>query len=139
GPQYPADIIWPSNVHRIDHLAPAEHRKFYNAQRFTMNITRADMVSRGYSPSVRLFEAAACGTPIISDNWEGLSTLFEPGSEILIASSKEDTLRYLLHIDETERKEIGLRARERVLREHTAAHRAAELEAYALDLLKLNA
>ena len=79
GPQYPDDIRWPANVERRVHLPPAEHRAFYNAQRFTLNITRADMIRAGYSPSVRLFEAAACGVPIISDWWDGLDTLFEPG------------------------------------------------------------
>ncbi|RYD64293.1 MAG: glycosyltransferase, partial [Verrucomicrobiaceae bacterium] len=72
GPQYPDTIQWPGNVERIIHLSPAEHRKFYNAQRFTLNVTRADMIRAGHSPSVRLFEAAACGTPIISDRWTGI-------------------------------------------------------------------
>src|SRR5581483_8750947 len=87
GPQYPAGISWPGNVERIEHLPPAAHRAFYNAQKFTLNITRADMVRAGYSPSVRLFEAAACGTPIISDDWRGLETFFTPGEEILVSNS----------------------------------------------------
>src|SRR4051812_30192170 len=85
GPQYPDSLRWPENVKRITHLSPREHASFYNAQRFTLNVTRADMVRWGYSPSVRLFEAAACGVPIISDRWLGLDALFEPGKEILIA------------------------------------------------------
>ena len=72
GPQYPASIDWPANVERIEHLPPSEHAAFYCRQRFTLNVTRADMIRTGWSPSVRLFEAAACGTPIISDRWEGL-------------------------------------------------------------------
>jgi spore maturation protein CgeB len=80
GPQYPDSIHWPKNVERITHLEPKKHRAFYNAQRFTLNVTRADMIRAGYSPSVRLFEAAACGTPIISDEWPGLSELFEPAA-----------------------------------------------------------
>lgn len=75
GPQYPADIAWPANVQRIEHLPPAEHRAFYNRQRWTLNITRADMIRADYAPSVRLFEAAACATPIISDRWQGLDEL----------------------------------------------------------------
>jgi spore maturation protein CgeB len=132
GPQYPVDIRWPENVERIEHLPPAEHRNFYNAQRFTLNITRADMVRAGYSPSVRLFEAAACGVPVISDYWDGLDTLFKIGEEILVARSPEDTLTYLRDVPEEERREIGRRARARVLSGHTAAHRAAELESYIL-------
>jgi spore maturation protein CgeB len=128
GPQYPEGIAWPANVHRNPHLPPREHRAFYAAQRFALNVTRADMVTAGYSPSVRLFEAAACGTPIISDEWAGLDELFTPGEEIVIAHGPDDVLRALREIPEPERRRIGARARRRVLAEHTAAHRAAELE-----------
>lgn len=130
GPQYPLSIEWPSNVKRIEHLPPARHRAFYNAQRFTLNVTRDDMIRAGYSPSVRLFEAAACGTPIISDYWEGLDSLFEIGREILVARSASESLRILQETPEEERIRIGERARARVLHEHTAAHRAAQLESY---------
>jgi spore maturation protein CgeB len=135
GPQYPRNMRWPRNVRRIEHLPPAKHRRFYNSQRFTLNLTRADMVAAGFSPSVRLFEAAACGTPIISDYWEGLDTLFELGDEILIATSPSDVLEAIRDLPESERLAQGERARSRVLAEHTAAHRAAELEGYALEIL----
>lgn len=136
GPQYPPEVAWPANVERIEHLPPSEHRAFYNAQRFTLNVTRADMIAAGFSPSVRLFEAAACGVPIISDYWEGLETLFEPDREILIARDTEDTVRYLARLGDAQRRQIGQRARERVLAQHTAAHRAAELEHHALEALR---
>ena len=129
GPQYPDDIVWPKNVARVNHLPPADHRSFYNAQRFTLNVTRAAMIRAGWSPSVRLFEAAACAVPIISDWWDGLDSLFEPDREILIAENRRDVLRYL-KISDTDRLAIGKRARARVIEEHTAAHRAEELEAY---------
>src|SRR6185503_5426833 len=93
GPQYPDDVAWPPNIQRIEHLPQAHHRRFYNSQRFTLNLTRMDMARAGYSPNVRLFEAAACGTPIISDSWDGLSSFFEPDSEILVARNSRDTLR----------------------------------------------
>ncbi len=128
GPQYPDSILWPKNVDRITHLEPKKHRAFYNAQRFTLNVTRADMIRAGYSPSVRLFEAAACATPIISDDWPGLREFFKPDEEILIAGTTEDVLAILGRMPEGEARAIGERARERVLAEHTAAHRAAELE-----------
>lgn len=135
GPQYPKRLRWPRNVERIGHLAPREHRAFYNAQRFTLNVTRADMVAAGWSPSVRLFEAAACGTPIVSDYWDGLDDILSLGSEVLLARSAADVLEYLREMPEEQRRAIGDRARARVLAEHTAAHRAAELEQYALELL----
>ncbi len=130
GPGYPPEIAWPANVDRFEHLAPGEHRAFYNRQRYTLNVTRADMRRAGYSPSIRLFEAAACGTPIVSDDWPGLATFFMPGREILIAATPEEVGRILREIPEAERRRIGRRARERVLAEHTAAHRAATLESY---------
>ena len=130
GPLYPAATRWPDNVERIEHLGPAEHRAFYNAQRFTLNLTRAAMIRAGYSPSVRLFEAAACGAPIISDPWPGLEEFFVPGEEILVAESTEEMLGILRQMPEDAAQALGRRARERVLDKHTAAHRAAELEAY---------
>jgi spore maturation protein CgeB len=135
GPQYPASIRWPANVYHDDHLAPANHRAFYNQQRFTLNITRADMIQAGYSPSVRLFEAAACGTPIISDYWEGLDEFFVPGEDILIAHDSADTLRYLREMPDSERRRIGARARAAVLQKHTSAHRAAELVTYLQEVM----
>jgi len=131
GPQYPPTVEWPPNVDRVTHLAPAEHRSFYNSMRFTLNVTRADMVRAGYSPSVRLFEAAACGTPIISDTWEGLGELFAPSTEILISRNARETLTYLTELTDEERRSIGERARRRVLDAHTSRHRAIELESYA--------
>jgi spore maturation protein CgeB len=133
GPQYPANIQWGRNVERLEHLAPEQHRIFYCQQRYTLNVTRADMIRAGYSPSVRLFEAAACGVPIVSDYWEGIDSIFRPDEEILIAHTSNDVLRYLRDLTEAERRAIGERARERVLAAHTAEHRAAELEAYAAE------
>jgi spore maturation protein CgeB len=130
GPQYPAEVAWPANVERIQHLCPAEHRAFYSSQRFTLNVTRAEMAAAGHSPSVRLFEAAACAVPIISDPWPGLEALFVPGREILLARSPEDTLQALASVSEAERRALGARARRRVLAEHTAHHRADALERY---------
>jgi spore maturation protein CgeB len=135
GPQYPAHIEWPANVEYTAHLPPAEHRAFYNRQRYTLNVTRADMIAAGWAPSVRLFEAAACATPIISDVWRGIETLFAPDREIVLARCAGDVLRALRELDEDERRAIGARARARVLAEHTAAHRAEQLETYALEAL----
>lgn len=135
GPQYPITLNWPRNVERVDHVPPQEHRGFYNSQRFALNVTRAEMARFGFCPSVRLFEATACAVPIISDWWTGLDSLFEPEEEILISRSSGDTLRYLKEISDAERHGIGSRARERVLAEHTADHRAAELETHARDIM----
>jgi len=136
GPLYPADIPWPSNVQRIEHLPPAEHRHFYNAQRATLNLTRAEMLRAGYSPSVRLFEAAACAIPIISDEWEGLDTLFRPNEQILVARCPEDVLHYLYDMAPEKLKAVGEAARERVLAEHSAHHRAVQLEGYVAEVLE---
>jgi spore maturation protein CgeB len=135
GPQYPADIAWPANVERIEHLPPAEHPTFYAAQRLTLNTTRADMVRAGWSPSVRLFEAAACAVPVISDRWDGLHAFFADGTEILVADTAEDVLAHLDAVDDARRSALGAAARRRVLDEHTAAHRVEQLEALAAEVL----
>lgn len=131
GAQYPDGIAWRYNIERITHLAPLEHRAFYNSQRFTLNVTRRKMIEAGYSPSVRLFEAAACGTPIISDWWLGLDTIFKPDAEILIARSGSDIERFI-DLSNEEAEAIGRRARQKVLQHHTAAKRAQELESYVM-------
>jgi spore maturation protein CgeB len=128
GAQYPGTIAWPQNVLHIEHLPPAAHPEFYCGQRFTLNLTRDDMKALGFSPSVRLFEAAACGVPIVSDNWPGLDTILDIDREILVAESTEDVLRILRDTTPAKHKAIAAAARARVLKEHTAAHRALELE-----------
>jgi spore maturation protein CgeB len=127
GPQYPADIDWPANVERIDHLPPAEHPNFYSRQRFTLNVTRADMVAAGWSPSVRLFEAGACGTPIISDFWRGLDELLPDGEALLIARETSDVVKALSEIDEDKRQAIATAARGIVMKSHTGLARARQL------------
>ncbi len=134
GPQYPADIDWPANVERLEHVPPADHPAFYAASRFTLNVTRADMVRAGHSPSVRLFEAAACGTPILSDAWEGLDAIFAPGAEIALAETPED-VSAALDWPEGRRRAVAEAARGRVLAGHTAAHRAGELETHLRDAI----
>ncbi len=133
GPQYPQEIHWPANVQRREHLPPTEHRSFYNQQRFTLNVTRADMIAAGYSPSVRLFEAAACGTPLITDSWDGLEEFFRPGKEILVARDTDEVEAMLRDLPPTEVARIAEAARQRVLSAHTAAHRAEELERHLVE------
>jgi len=130
GAQYPRELRWPANVRRIDHLAPGEHAAFYSRQRCTLNLTRADMRRAGYSPSVRLFEAAACGTPIISDDWPGIEEVLTPGTEILIARSSADVVAYLAEMPDAHRARIARAAREHVLGAHSSSHRAEQLETY---------
>lgn len=128
GSQFPRDIRWPANVTRIEHVPASEHCSFYNACRFTLNVTRADMVRAGYSPSVRLFEAAACGTPIISDPWHGIESIFTPGAELCLAHDGGEVVELLTRCPEPQRRGIGEAARRRVLAEHSSDRRAAGLE-----------
>jgi len=133
GPQYPTDIAWPSNIERIEHVPPHAHRGFYATQAFTLNVTRADMIAAGWAPSVRLFEAAGCGTPIISDAWAGLDSLLTPNDEILIAQSPADVIGILTSVGTERRHAIGAAARRRVLVEHSAEARARQLESYIAE------
>src|SRR5262245_23590282 len=132
-PKYAESISWPTNIQRIEDLPPQAHRDFYNSQKFTLNVTGSDMVKIGYSPSIHLLEAAACATPIITDNWPGLESIFRPNHEILVAETADDVLRFVRDIPNVKRCEIGWNARRRVLREHTAAQRAEALERYILE------
>ena len=126
GAQYPADFPWHENVWFVRHVPPQDHPAFYCSSRITLNVTRSAMASVGYCPSGRLFEAAACETPIVSDSWNGLEEFFEPGRELLIAESGEDVVGALSRSPE-ELKQIGRAARDRVLAAHTAEHRSREL------------
>jgi spore maturation protein CgeB len=128
GPQYPAWISWPANVERIEHLPPAEHPGFYGAMRYTLNVTRAEMVATGWAPSVRLFEAAACGTPAITDRWPGLEEYLPVGEAILVADAAEDVLA-ILDAGPELRDRIAGRAREEALARHTGRARAQALVA----------
>ena len=137
GPSYPEKVKWPENVQRFEHLPPSEHRKFYCSQRFTLNLTRKAMVALGYSPSVRLFEAAACGTAIVSDWWEGLDELFVPGEEIIIAHTTKDVIEAFDDYDKDKAAKLGLKARKKVIEEHSGYARAGQLEKYISALSRV--
>src|SRR3954447_9138588 len=126
GAQYPQDFAWSENIFFWRHVAPAEHPKFYAAARATLNVTRRSMAASGWCPSGRLFEAAACAIPIVSDWWEGLDAFFAPDREILPVRSTGDVLA-ALDRDDSELRHIGDAGRARALSEHTAERRAAEL------------
>ncbi len=127
GALYPENFPWTENIFFARHVAPGEHPAFYCSSRLTLNVTRAAMAQMGYCPSGRLFEAAACGTPILSDQWEGLDQFFQPGKEILVAGTTPDVVR-ALELPPAELAKLSRAARERVLAEHTAERRIVELE-----------
>jgi spore maturation protein CgeB len=126
GALYPSDFPWTQNTYFVRHLAPPQHPAFYSSSKLTLNVTRAAMAEMGYCPSGRLFEAAACGTPIVSDWWDGIDQFFTPGKEILIAKSAEDVID-AINLGEDELRTISFAAQQRALSEHTAARRANEL------------
>jgi spore maturation protein CgeB len=125
GAQYPEDFPWNGNVWFVRHVAPPEHPAFYSSSNATLNVTRGAMASFGYCPSGRLFEAAACETPVVSDSWDGLTEFFEPGREILVANSADDVVE-AIQLDREKLRQIGRAARERILGAHTADHRGQE-------------
>lgn len=128
GAQYPKMVKWAANVDRITHLNPPDHPAFYSSARFTLNLTRDSMIEAGFSPSVRLFEASACGAAIISDAWKGLDHFLTPGREVLLPRDGYEVAEILRNLPEDERCHIGLNARERILAQHTASHRALQFE-----------
>jgi spore maturation protein CgeB len=126
GAQYPADFPWLPNVFFVRHLPPSEHPAFYCSSALTLNVTRAPMAAMGWCPSGRLFEAAACGTPVLSDDWPGLENFFTPGEEILVARTAAEAQEALARTP-AELERIGRAARDRALSDHTADQRAREL------------
>lgn len=128
GAQYPAEFPWSSNIFFLRHLPPSAHPGLFCSSRATLNVTRRAMAQYGYCPSGRLFEAAACGAPVLSDEWDGLDNFFTPGKEILYVRSADDVLA-ALELSDAELARIAEAARFRTLQEHTAEHRVAELEA----------
>ncbi len=126
GAQYPQDFPWSKNIYFVRHLPPAEHPAFFASSRLTLNVTRRAMVEMGWCPSGRLFEAAACGVPILSDRWDGLAEFFAPDEEILLADDTAEVLG-AMQLSDGELRNISRRARERVLSQHSSAQRAAEL------------
>lgn len=127
GAQYPGDIKWPHNVHFVTHVPPGEHSEFYCSSQFTLNITRKDMAEMGFSPSGRIFEAAACGVPVLSDLWPGVEEFFTPGEEIIIVKDTDEVIN-ALRMPERERIRIAQNAYQKVLKQHTALQRVEQLE-----------
>lgn len=127
GAQYPGDFPWTPNIAFLRHVAPGDHAQFYCSSKLTLSVTRGPMALMGYCPSGRLFEASACGVPIVTDDWEGLDQFFEPGVEIIVARTTGHALDALAMSD-GQKARIGHAGRERTLAYHTAAHRAVELE-----------
>lgn len=134
GPQYPSSVKCPSNMRHIRHLSPRWHPHFYSSSRLTLNLTRKHMVEWGYSPSVRLFEAAACGCAIVSDPWPGLESFFRVGEEILLAESGRDVVALLSGTSDAELQRMGQAARTRVVAEHSSDGRAEEFENYVSEV-----
>jgi spore maturation protein CgeB len=128
GAMYPADVRWSPNVRRLMHVSPPDHPDFYSSSRFTLNLTRDSMIDAGYSPSVRLFEASACGVAILSDTWQGIDQFLTPGEEILLPADARETADILRNFSDSDRQRLGMRARDRILAEHTSQHRALEFE-----------
>jgi spore maturation protein CgeB len=126
GAQYPNDFPWSRNIYFVRHLPPSEHAAFFASSRLTLNVTRRAMAEMGWCPSGRLFEAAACGAPIISDRWDGIESFFSPDEEIFLADRAQDTLAALTLNDEALER-MARRARERTLDEHSSEKRAQEL------------
>ncbi|WP_237479040.1 CgeB family protein [Lichenibacterium dinghuense] len=128
GAQYPADFPWAENIFFVQHLPPPEHPAFFSSGRLTLNVTRRAMAAMGWCPSGRLFEAAACGATILTDDWDGLDSFFACGSELIVARTTADALA-AVDLSDAELRRIAEAGRARVLAEHTSDHRAADFEA----------
>jgi spore maturation protein CgeB len=138
GSQYPARFTWMPNIYYVRHVPPSDHAAFFSSAGLTLNITRKAMASMGWCPAGRLFEAAACGAPIVTDTWDGLDAFFQPGVEVLAAARTEDVLA-ALDLGDEERRRIGAAGRDRALACHTALNRARDFEAAIAGALAVRA
>ena len=126
GSMYPAEWTWPANLKRIEHVAPSDHPALYSSSRATLNLTRNEMAQSGYCPSGRFFEASACGTPLLTDDWQGLESFFNIDEEVLVVRSADDVVQ-ALQLPDADLARRAARARERTLEEHTGRQRAKQL------------
>ncbi|HEY2896116.1 MAG TPA: glycosyltransferase [Gemmatimonadaceae bacterium] len=123
-----ADKPMPPNVNPIGHVYTHEHNAFNCTPRAVLNVNRESMARYGFSPPTRVFEAAGAGACLITDEWIGIELFLEPGSEVLVASDGEAVAEHLRSLTGDRARAIGGAAYRRILREHTYAHRVAQLE-----------
>jgi spore maturation protein CgeB len=126
GSMYPTEWEWPAGLRRLEHVSAANHPALYSSSRATLNLTRGVMARSGYCPSGRFFEASACGTPLLTDEWEGLDSFFHVEQELLVVRSSDDVVEALKSPDR-DLARMAARARERTLDEHSGRHRAKQL------------
>jgi spore maturation protein CgeB len=123
-----ADKPLPANVRYTGHVYTADHNAFNCTPKAVLNISRASMARFGFSPATRVFEAAAAGACLISDEWEGLDLFLEPGREVLVARDGQEVAELLNSLTPERARAIGKAARLRVLSQHTYAHRARQVD-----------
>jgi spore maturation protein CgeB len=129
GNGWETNVLESGNVNYLGHVYTRDHNAFNCTPMAVLNITRESMVRYGYSPPTRVFEAAGAGACLITDAWEGIEMFLEPERECLVAQSGDHVIEVLQELDAGRARAMGEAARERVLSEHTYAHRAAELDA----------
>jgi spore maturation protein CgeB len=122
------DKAMPANVNYIGHVYTKDHNAFNCTAKAVLNISRDSMAKMGFSPATRVFEAAGAGACIITDHWEGIDVFFEPGKEILVAENGDEVASILSGLSPEAAKAIGDAAYQRVLKDHTYAHRARQAD-----------
>jgi spore maturation protein CgeB len=123
-----SDKSMPNNVKYVGHVYTCDHNAFNCSARAVLNVNRNSMVSYGFSPPTRIFEAAGAGACLITDAWEGIETFLTPGREVLVAHDADEVVQHLSSLDQATATKIGDAAFQRVLAEHTYRHRALQLD-----------
>ena len=123
-----SDKSMPNNVKYVGHVYTCDHNAFNCSARAVLNVNRDSMVSYGFSPPTRIFEAAGAGACLITDAWEGIETFLTPGREVLVAHDADEVVQHLSSLDQATATKIGDAAFQRVLAEHTYRHRALQLD-----------
>jgi spore maturation protein CgeB len=115
-------------VRYLGHVSTRDHNALNCSALSVLNVSRESMAANGFSPATRVFEAAGAGACLITDEWEGIDEVLEPGREVLVACDGAHVAELLAGLDSRRAQEIGRAARARVLAKHTYAHRARQVE-----------
>jgi spore maturation protein CgeB len=119
----------PQNVRHLGHVFTQEHNAFNCTPLAVLNVARDSMANIGFSPATRVFEAAGAAACLITDAWEGIELFLQPDSEVLVARDGKDVAEHVRQLTAQRARAIGQAALQRVLSEHTYAHRGAEVDA----------
>jgi spore maturation protein CgeB len=136
-PEHARQALADAGIEYAGYLPNYQVPAVFSHFRATVHIPRRPYVQmlRGI-PTIRPFEALACGIPLISAEWEDAEGLFTPGEDFLVARNGNEMRHHLKRLleDEALAERLATHGRRSILARHTCAHRANELLAIYEEL-----